>query len=494
MRSVLRVEHVSKRFGPNRVLKDVSLELAPGTIHALVGENGAGKSTLINIVGGLLQPDEGRLLFDGQPLILTGPLDAIERGISTVHQELSVFPNCTVAENIMVSQEPATRAGFVRERALLQQARAALDRIGATVDPKALAGGLSLGTLQVVEIARALSRRVRLLILDEPTSSLSEHEAQRLFTVLRELRGAGVSILYISHKLPEVLSLANQISVLRDGVHVAAFESGAVTEDDLVRAMVGRDLSSLVDRPHRPRGPVVLKVDGATRRGAFENVSFAVHAGEILGFAGLIGAGRTEVGRAIFGADPLDAGSVVLNGAPFAARSPRDAIDRQLAYLPEDRGRLGLFAAMSARANLVAASQDRLVSRWGFLRSMAIRAASMSLMEKLDVRPRDDDSLVRYLSGGNQQKVLLGRWLATAPIVLIADEPTRGVDVIAKGRIHAHLDELARAGVAIVLISSDLLEVIGLSDRVAVFRAGHLVTILEREEATEEMVMRHAAA
>lgn len=492
--ALLRLEGVSRSFGPNRVLNDVSLEFAAGAIHAIVGENGAGKSTLINIIGGLLTPDAGRLHFDGAPLTLAGPLDAIQRGISTVHQELSLFPNRTVAENILVRQEPVNRVGLVRPDALLRQASLALQRIGTSIDPQALVGSLSLGAQQVVEIARALSRRVRLLILDEPTSSLSEHEAQRLFTVLRDLRAHGVAILYVSHKLSEVLALADHISVLRDGDRVASFEAGIATEQDLVRAMVGRDPAAVVARQPRTLGPVVLTVDGATRRGVFQEVSFELHAGEILGFAGLVGAGRTEVGRAVFGADRLDSGTVVLNGAPFVAGSPRDAIDRHLAYLPEDRGALGLFLAMSARANLIVASQDGLVSRWGFLRPSAIRAASAALMDKLDVRPRDDARLVRNLSGGNQQKVLLARWLATSPRVLIADEPTRGVDVMAKQRIHAHLEELAMRGVGVVLISSDLHEVLGLSDRVAVFRAGTLVTILERDQATEEAVMLHAAA
>ena len=493
MSSLLRLEHISKNFGPNRVLRNVSLDLAPGTIHALVGENGAGKSTLINVIGGLVRPNEGRLIFDGQPLTLTGPFDAIQRGVSIVHQELSLFPNRSVAENVMVRQEPVNRAGFVRTDALLQHAKTALDRVGANVDPQAFVSGLSMGTQQIIEIARALSRRVRLLVLDEPTSSLSEHEAQRLFEVLRDLRAAGVAVLYVSHKLPEVLSLADRISVLRDGELVASFEGADATEEDLVRAMVGRDPLAPLRRPERVRGPAVLQVEGATRRGAFERVSFALHAGEILGFAGLIGAGRTEVGRAIFGADPLDEGSVVLNGVPFEPRSPRRAISRQLAYLPEDRGSQGLFPAMSARSNLVAASQERLLSRWGFLRWSAIKSASMSLMDRLDVRPRDDARLVGQLSGGNQQKVLLGRWLATEPRVFIADEPTRGVDVMAKERIHAHLNELAGQGIGVLLISSDLHEVIGLSDRVAVFRVGRLVTILERGEATEERVMSYAA-
>jgi ribose transport system ATP-binding protein len=493
MSALLRLENVSKRFGPNPVLHEVSLEVDPGSIHALVGENGAGKSTLLHIVGGLHRPDGGRLLLGGEPLRLAGPLEAIERGISSVHQELSLFPNRTVAQNIMVRREP-TRAGLVHRRVLEERAREALARIGSRLDPALPLGRLGVGEQQVVEIARALERRARLLILDEPTASLADHDAARLFEVLRELRAQGVAVLYVSHRLPEVLALADRISVLRDGRLVATLEGAAASEDELVRLMVGREPEPLTASRPAEAGPVLLAASGLSRAGAFADVTFSLRQGEILGFAGLIGAGRTEVGRAIFGADGFEGGSITLAGAPFRPRSPREAIARGVAYLTEDRRALGLFLGLSVRDNLVVASQRAVVSRFRFLLPRAVRQTAIALLQQLDVRPLEDGWPVARLSGGNQQKVLLGRWLAVAPRVLIADEPTRGVDVGAKRRIHGQLQELAERGLGIILISSDLREVLALSHRVAVFRSGRLVAVLEASEATEQRVMSHAAA
>ena len=493
MSALLRLEGITKRFGPNPVLDGVSLDVEASSIHALVGENGAGKSTLMHVVGGLYRPDAGRLWLDGEPLQLAGPQDAIARGISSVHQELSLFPNRSVAQNIMVCREP-TRASFVRRRAVEARASEALARIGSTLDPSLPLRRLGVGQQQVVEIARALERRARLLVLDEPTAALADHDATRLFKALRELRSQGVAILYVSHRLPEVLALADRVSVLRDGRLVATLDAAAATEQQLVRLMVGREPEPLAaSRPAEP-GPLLLSVDGLGRRGAFAEVSFSLRQGEILGFAGLIGAGRTEVGRVLFGADGFDQGSITLAGRPFRPRSPREAIANGVAYLTEDRRALGLFLGLAVRDNLVAASQQAVVSRLGFLRPRAIRRLAHALLRQLDVRPLEDGWEVARLSGGNQQKVLLGRWLAARPRLLIADEPTRGVDVGAKSRIHRQLQDLAGQGVGIVVISSDLREVLGLSHRVAVFRAGRLVAVLDGNEATEERVMSHAAA
>jgi ABC-type sugar transport system ATPase subunit len=494
MTPLLQVQSISKSFGPNRVLHEVTLGVEASSVHAIVGENGAGKSTLMNIIGGVHAPDSGTLRIDGEAVRLANPLDAIQRGISTVHQELSLFPNRTVAQNIMAGHEPVTAGGFVRGRAIEQQARAALERVGSPVDPLTPIGLLSVGAQQVVEIARALSRRARVLILDEPTSALSDHDARALLRVLAELREQGVAIIYISHKLPEVLAMANRISVLRDGRLVGSLDRREASERELVRLMVGREPDAAITRGASAGTDTILEVHGLTRPPAFHDVSFTLRRGEILGFAGLVGAGRTEVARAIFGADPVSGGTIVLEGAPYAPRSPRDAIDRGLAYLTEDRARLGLFLDLAVRDNITVASQRNLVSRHGWLRPGAMRRMAAECIERLGINPPDDGRIVRNLSGGNQQKALLGRWLATSPRVLIADEPTRGVDIGAKYRIHRHLQELAAAGAGIVLVSSDLLEVIGLSDRVAVFRAGRLVTVLQGGEATEETVMHHAAA
>jgi ribose transport system ATP-binding protein len=494
MMPLLQVQSISKSFGTNRVLHDVTLAVEASSVHAIVGENGAGKSTLMNIIGGVHAPDAGTLRIDGEAVRLANPLDAIKRGISTVHQELSLFPNRTVAQNIMAGHETVTVGGFVRGGAVGQQARAALERVGSRIHPQTQIRLLSVGAQQVVEIARALSRRVRVLILDEPTSALSDHDARALLRVLAELREQGVGIIYISHKLPEVLAIANRISVLRDGRLVGSVDRPDASERILVRLMVGREPDAAVTRGASAGTATVLEVRGLSRPPAFRDVSFTLRRGEILGFAGLVGAGRTEVARAIFGADAVSSGTIELEGAPYAPQSPRDAINRGLAYLTEDRARLGLFLDMSIRDNITVASQRKFVSRRGWLRPGAMRRVAAECIERLAINPPDDERMVRNLSGGNQQKALLGRWLVTSPRILIADEPTRGVDIGAKYRIHRHLQELAAAGAGIILVSSDLLEVIGLSDRVAVFRAGRLATVLQAGDATEETVMRHAAA
>jgi len=501
---ILGVHGVSKRFGRHTVLDEVTFGVRAGSIHALIGENGAGKSTLMNILGGALRTDSGTVTLDGRPAAFADPSAAIRAGIGTVHQEFGLFPNRSVAQNIFAGREPTGRAGFIRWRALGRQAQAILSEIGVDLAPSAPVGTLSVAAQQMVEIAKALSLRPRVLILDEPTSALSDHEAQRLFRLLADLKSRGVAIIYISHRLSDVLQIADEISVLRDGRLVGRTTREA-SPGDLVGMMVGRPIESITPEERVPGilghapgrtklGEEIFRVEGLTRHGVFAEISFGVREGEILGLAGLVGSGRTEVARAIFGADRLDGGRIWLEGRALAIGSPRQAIASGIGYLTEDRKALGLFLAMTVRDNIVAASMPKLVSRAGLLRPRAIRAEAARYMERLDIRPADDLAEARTLSGGNQQKVLLAKWLSVAPRVLIVDEPTRGVDVAAKAGIHGHLSELANAGMAVVLISSDLPEVLGLSDRIGVFRQGRLVTILDGATATQEDVMRHASA
>jgi ABC-type sugar transport system ATPase subunit len=488
---ILRAQGVSKWFGPNRVLDDVTFTVASRQVHALVGENGAGKSTLMNILSGNLRPDEGELRLFGELLTLHGPRDAMRHGIAIVHQELSLFPDRSVAHNIFAGREPAGRLGFVRRSTLRDDARRVLARLGADLDPGARVGDLGVAARQLVEIAKALSQDPRVLIFDEPTSALTGHEVERLLAIVDELRMRGAAIVWISHDVSEVLRIADKISVLRDGRLVACLRREEATPDRVIALMVGREREATAALAKRLAHHPLLDVEGLSRAGAFADVSFTLGAGEILGFAGLLGSGRTAVARAIFGADRTDAGRVLLNGAPFRAATPREAIAAGLAYVPEDRKTLGLFLRLSAERNVAAAALGRFTNRMRVLEPERLRRTATQLLTHLDVRPPDPDRQVGTLSGGNQQKVLLARWLAARPRVLIADEPTRGVDVGAKARIHRHLQELAEAGLGIILISSDLPELLALAHRIAVFRRGRIVAMLDTP-TSQEAVMRYA--
>ncbi|WP_406858110.1 sugar ABC transporter ATP-binding protein [Alsobacter sp. KACC 23698] len=472
---VLEMRGISKTFPGVRALHDVSLKVHAGEIHALMGENGAGKSTLMKILSGAYQADPGgTILIDGRPVTIAGPLDGRRLGVSIIYQELALAPNLSVAENMLLGREPA-RAGFVDRAAMAAECRPVLERLGVAFGPSALVSGLSMAERQQVEIARAAHAQARILVMDEPTTSLSSRETEALFALVRQLRAEGMAIIYISHRMNEVYELADRVSVLRDGGHVGALTRAELSADALVRMMVGRDLSSFYKKEHdahASRGPVLLSVRGLADGRRVRGCSFDLHQGEVLGIAGLVGAGRTELARLIYGAERPVAGTVELEGRPFAPQGPGEAIEAGLVYLTEDRKHLGLFLDMTVRENINLGVIGR-DSRWsGFLDRAKARMRSSAAVKALGVRTPTDLLPVGALSGGNQQKVLLARLLETKPKVLILDEPTRGVDIGAKSEIYRLIDDLARSGVGVVVISSELPEIVGVCDRVLVMREG----------------------
>lgn len=492
MASLLEVESINKSFSGNQVLRDVSFSAKAGQVHALVGENGAGKSTLMNIIGGIHRADSGIIRLDGEPVSFSNPWQAKQNGISIVHQELSLAPNMTVAQNIFIRREKNNRLGFINWRELRAETKALFDRIGVDISPTELVGRYSVAVQQIIEIAKAISFNAKIIIMDEPTSALSGTEVERLYAIVNDLKSQGVAVVFISHKLGEVFRIADEISVLRDGQMVGHREPAQSTQQEIIQLMVGRAIDDLYPDKAPAVGDVILEIEGLSNPPHFENVSFSLRKGEILGFAGLVGAGRTEVARAIFGADPKSSGTVALHGKPLAINSPRDAIDKGIVYLSEDRKTMGLFLPMSVRDNIVAASLSQFISRINFIKHRKIAEQSRNYVQLMDIRPQNDRARIISLSGGNQQKTLLAKWLSSQPQVLIADEPTRGVDVGAKAQIHQDLRVLANKGVGVIVISSELPEVLGLSDRVAVFREGQLTTILENGNLTQEEVMQHA--
>ncbi len=484
---------LSKRFGAVQALDRVDLHIRPGEVHALVGENGAGKSTLIRILTGTLEPDCGTLGLDGRPVRFRSAHDAARAGIAAVFQELSLVGPLSVAENIFANRQPVNRLNLIRRGALRQQARAMLATFAASLDPDTPVEQLAPAEQQAVEILKALSVHPRVLLLDEPTSSLAQRESEILLRRIRQLRDAGVAVVYISHHLQEVLALADRITVLRDGRRVATVPAHEATEASLVRLMVGRELqdiyghSGVINRSGTPR----LAVRGLSRPGAFEDLDFELWPGEIVGLAGLVGAGRTALGRALGGAAPAARGRILLDGRLVRPTTPHAAVGVGLAYVPEDRRRDGLFLRQSVRDNLVA-PQLAAFTTAGCVRDRRIDAFAENCRARYQIVARDAHQTVARLSGGNQQKTLLAAWMEIMPRVLIADEPTRGVDVGARLEIYTHLRQLAARGAAVLLISSDLLEILGLCDRVLVMRAGRLVGEFDRAAATEERVLAAA--
>jgi rhamnose transport system ATP-binding protein len=487
--ALLRATDITKSYAGVQALKSASLELRAGEVHALIGENGAGKSTLIKIITGAVSADGGELQIEGKTVTHNSPRVAKEFGIAAIYQQPALFPELTVAENIALGVERAGMGGRVDWRARRRRASELLAQVGAKIDPDADAGDLTMPQQQLVEIARALGAEARVLILDEPTASLSEEDTQNLFGVIRALRERGVGMVYISHRLEELPVIADRVTVLRDGRTIDTRPMSEVNRQQLIQMMVGRELSAVFPKREVELGDVALELrDLGCAESGIKNVNLSVRAGEIVGLAGLVGAGRTELARAVFGLTPVDSGQILLRGEPVRIGSPAEAIRRGIAYLPEDRRRHGVILDMQIGANITLASLDR-ISRRGVLDFKLEKELAGDYARRLGVKTPAIYAAVATLSGGNQQKVALSRWLLTRPSVLILDEPTQGIDVGAKSEIHALMTDLAAEGVAVLMISSELPEILGMSDRVAVMHGGTIVEILDRADATQEKIL-----
>ena len=489
---MLEVRGIDKSFPGVRALGEVDLTLHKGKVLALIGENGAGKSTLMKILAGVQPPDAGEILLDGEPVVIESTRAALDLGIALIHQELNLATNLSVGANVFLGREPL-RSGLIDDGRIREESRKYLEMVGLEVDPATLVGDLTIGRQQMVEIAKALSIDARILIMDEPTSSLSQAETDYLFKVIKDLRERGVSIIYISHRLGEVEELADYVTVLRDGENAGELAREEVTHDAMVRLMVGRDLTGHYVRSERDLGETVLEArDLCSPAHPEYSLNFSVKAGEIVGVAGLVGAGRTEMLATLFGVTPSLGGSLQVGGEEIVSDSPFAAIRAGLALAPEDRKLQGLVIEMTVRENLSLATLRRDQRPVGFLDFAKERAISEEMVERMRVKTPSDGQVVRYLSGGNQQKVVLGKWLAMKPKLLLLDEPTRGIDVGAKREIYALMEELASSGVAILFASSEMEEILGMADRAIVMHEGRITGELSREELTEENVMQLA--
>ncbi len=489
---ILAARRVGKVFGATRVLNGVDIDLFPGEVHALLGENGAGKSTLIKVLAGAHPPDRGQLALDGQPVRFATPAHARDAGVAVIYQEPTLFPDLSVAENIYMGRHPIDpRSRRIRWRDLHGEVRRLLGQVGLDLDPRERVRGLSVADQQLVEVAKALSLDARVLIMDEPTAALTPGEVERLFAIVRRLRDQGAAVVFIGHRLEEIFAIADRVTVLRDGSCVGTYAAGDLDPARAIALMVGRALDTLYERGAANPGETLLRVEGLGRAGVFGDISFEVRAGEIVGLAGLVGAGRTEVARAIFGIDHPDAGQVYLAGTAVRFASPRAAVRAGLAYVPEDRQGQGLVLPLPIAHN-VTLPLLREMAPGGVLRPAKERALAEEYGARLRLRARSVRQPAGDLSGGNQQKVVLSKWLATRPTVLILDEPTRGIDVGAKAEVHRLMGDLAAGGLAILMISSELPEILAMSDRVLTMREGRLVAEFGRGEATQERVMAAA--
>lgn len=485
---IVDLVNISKRFGAIQALQGAKLALYPGEVHALLGENGAGKSTLVKILGGIHRPDSGVVSLHGQPIDLHSPAQAQHLGIAVIHQEPTLFPDLNVAENVFMGRHPRDRFGRVAWGQMYREVEHLFASLDVPLSVYTPVQGLSVADQQLVEIAKALSLNARVLVMDEPTAALSLHEVEKLFVIIRQLREQGVAILFVSHRLEEVFEIADRVTIMRDGAHVITASTDTLTSETIIRYMVGRELTALFPKGEAEIGEVMLSVQHLTRTGAFEDVSFQLRRGEILGFSGLVGAGRTEVARVIFGIDKADAGQVFIGGQPVRISSPQAAMRHGLAYVPEDRRQQGLVMDFSIAANMTLPILQQF-SPFGIVNWQRERSVAADYSQQLRVRSAGIEQLVKALSGGNQQKVVLAKWLITEPKILLLDEPTRGVDIGAKAEVHRIISELASKGLAIILISSELPEVLAMSDRILVMHEGRVTGLFGRSEATQENVM-----
>ena len=486
----LEMKGITKQFPGVLALNQVDLSVYPGRVLALVGENGAGKSTLMKVLSGVHRRDAGEILIEGKSVEITSPLASRQMGISIIYQELSVLNNMDVAENIFVGREKK-KNGFVDKKRQHEEARALLERVGLNIDTHTMTRRLSTAQKQMVEVAKALSYNSRLIIMDEPTSSLTDKETAMLMDIIRKLRDEGVAIVFISHRMNEIFEISDEIAVMRDGEMVQHMITSEVDEQQVIAAMVGRDVNDIFQKEEAPIGDVVLEVKNLSTRSFLKDISFNVRAGEIVGFAGLVGAGRSEVMRALFAVDPRETGEVFVNGKPVEIKSTVDALNAGLGFVPEDRKEQGLILKQTIRANASLAALNSVANGW-FIDQKREKALSDEYVSKLKVKTPSIEQKVMNLSGGNQQKVVIAKWMATHPKVLILDEPTRGIDVGAKKEIHLLMSELAKQGVAIIMISSELPEVLGMADRIYVMHDGRIKGEIDRVNASQESIMKLA--
>lgn len=490
---ILKMEGITKLFPGVRALDAVQLELRKGEVHAVIGENGAGKSTLMKVLLGIYKPDGGTITYKGKPVQFTSPLDALAAGIAMIHQEISLIPTMDVAENIWLGREKLTmRHGLISPEGRFAKTEEILKQLNINLNPRAIVRDLSVADMQMVELARAASYNADVIIMDEPTSALANEEIQTLYRVVRDLKEQGKSIIFISHKLEEIYDICDRVSIYRDGHYVSTRDCSDLPMRELVTMIVGREMTQQFPKLPAKTGDVVMEVRNFNSLGVFKDVNFSVRKGEILGICGLVGAGRSEIARAIFGADPKDSGEIYIDGKKISIHNTRDALRAGISMLTEDRMRTGSIYTMSVKGNTTIAAFDKFCNKLGLIDKNKENSAFEESRGTMEVKCASENQLISELSGGNQQKVLIGRWLMTHPKVLIVDEPTRGIDVGSKSEIHRVISRLASEGMAVVMISSEMAEILGMSDRILVVRHGQIVHECDRKDATQEKLVTYA--